>query len=920
MTSNSSQSRKSRCCRVSVTAQHQLPSSLSGPLVLGMPSTPEVGQFLYMSGLRRNAFTQHRQKTRLACASFLVALIVGPHLMAEPADATLGHGERLAPNDGRGSSGQPGIIDGKTRLVVSMRTGGDLPVNAEVRRSERQHLTATTSGPSDMRDPLPVLYARTREEVVLEVDARTAKEVKYRLTGDPLVESVEYDQVFSVAAAPRAGSSIKHLTAGTLGGQPQSRFGSNGAVVAVIDTGVSENLQLKGRVLAGRDVVLGTNDARDVSRHGTSVATTIAGNGHNGALGTCPRCLILPVRVLDADGKGWGSDIAAGIRWAAERGVQVINLSIEGPFPSNSVHEALLYARSRNISVVAAAGNSASPYRHHPAGYDEVVSVAAALTTSIQASRASWSNYGHDWVSVAAPACAITAGVSGAILQSCGTSFSAPQVSGLIAQTMTTTSILDPVVIEDAVFKTARPNDFTRYGLVSTEALDYLEVRHDGGIEPIAPVRVLDTRPGDHVVEQRLEIPLRAVLDADASTQRAVVLNLTASGARAAGYLTVWNCDEPMPTTSNLNFIARRTRANITVVGVSRTGSVCVSSSAATHLVVDAIGKSSNGTEEVTALPQRVMDTRGDVPFEPGETRRIKAPNVPRGGAVLVNATMAGAHDDGFISVFPCWNITQWPPETSTLNYRTGDTVAAASVVVLSNRGFCVYSQAGGDVVLDLLAHLPNVAPASKRRVFDTRDGGEALDAHTVREVVVPIPLNLAPSGVFITATAVDPAEEGFVSVVPCGRSTRITTSTANFSSGSAVANAMPAPTDSASPVSIPTRVGMPAVATAETGATRPIRAVLYPKYSTARPPIIATPEQNPISRSRTVAGGHWTAATPTASRADTATAVRVTDSADDSRPARAANRSEVPNRTAATSANATATAPSVGPLRLAKT
>ena len=107
--------------------------------------------------------------------------------------------------------------------------------------------------------------------------------------------------------------------------------GSRDTIIAIVDTGVDENQpDLRGRVLRGWD--FHNNDARprDDNGHGTAVAgvAAAAGNDRVGIAGMCWRCRIMPVKVLNSNGSGSHSNIAAGIIWAADHGADVINMSL----------------------------------------------------------------------------------------------------------------------------------------------------------------------------------------------------------------------------------------------------------------------------------------------------------------------------------------------------------------------------------------------------------------------------------------------------------------------------------------------------------------------------------------------------------------------------------------------------------------
>jgi serine protease len=152
--------------------------------------------------------------------------------------------------------------------------------------------------------------------------------------------------------------------------------------VAVVDTGVayadrgrmrrSPDLS-PSRLLKGHDFVANDPFPNDANGHGTFVASTIAASANNGygMVGIAYAADILPVRVLDASGGAGSARIAQGIRYAVNRGAQVINASIElfdpMAFPPRAlsittapeIREAIQYAHSRGVVVVAAAGNLA---------------------------------------------------------------------------------------------------------------------------------------------------------------------------------------------------------------------------------------------------------------------------------------------------------------------------------------------------------------------------------------------------------------------------------------------------------------------------------------------------------------------------------------------------------------------------------
>lgn len=184
----------------------------------------------------------------------------------------------------------------------------------------------------------------------------------------------------------------------------------NGVTVAVIDTGVAfadapgfrrvQDLDAT-RMVAGYDFVSDDDQPHDEHGHGTHVAGTVAQTTNNayGGAGVAPNAQIMPIRVLDASGRGNTADIAESIRWAADNGADVINLSLGGPMPSRIMQDAVTYAHGKGVTVIAAAGNNGWSRPSYPAAYRNVVAVAA---TQFDGNTTFYSNYGN-YIDIAAP-------------------------------------------------------------------------------------------------------------------------------------------------------------------------------------------------------------------------------------------------------------------------------------------------------------------------------------------------------------------------------------------------------------------------------------------------------------------------------------------------------------------------------------
>ncbi|MFJ9151542.1 type VII secretion-associated serine protease mycosin [Streptomyces sp. NPDC102270] len=216
-----------------------------------------------------------------------------------------------------------------------------------------------------------------------------------------------------------------------------------GVKVAVIDTGVDTvNAQLKsGAVANGKDFLHpGGNGKSDKVGHGTKVAGIIAARKLDGTgfVGLAPEATIIPIRQNDDQGSGNVGTMMQAIRWAAEQGAQVINISQDtaskmDPSVDDAFRSAIKFAQSKDALIVAAAGNDGADGKikeTYPAAYPGVLAVAASDRNN---ARAPFSQSGP-FVGVAAPGIDMvsTVPVGGNCVDQ-GTSFAAPYVSGVAA-------------------------------------------------------------------------------------------------------------------------------------------------------------------------------------------------------------------------------------------------------------------------------------------------------------------------------------------------------------------------------------------------------------------------------------------------------------------------------------------------------
>ena len=210
--------------------------------------------------------------------------------------------------------------------------------------------------------------------------------------------------------------------------------GSSDVVIAVLDTGVLlSHEDLAAHLDTDNDYDFANNDsiAEDDEGHGTHVAGIVAAmaNGVYG-VGVAPDCTILPVKVLDANGDGDTYDIAVGIEWAADRGADVINLSLGSYSFSQVEADAVAYAQAKDVVVVGASGNDGVDSVTYPAALPGVIAVGATDSSD----AASGFSNGGPRLDLAAPGETIlSTSITGRMTMMNGTSMAAPFVSGAAA-------------------------------------------------------------------------------------------------------------------------------------------------------------------------------------------------------------------------------------------------------------------------------------------------------------------------------------------------------------------------------------------------------------------------------------------------------------------------------------------------------
>ncbi|MCY7381804.1 MAG: S8 family serine peptidase [Microcoleus sp. CAN_BIN18] len=264
----------------------------------------------------------------------------------------------------------------------------------------------------------------------------------------------------------------------------------NGVVVAVVDSGVDyTHPDLDGNIwrnageiagngidddrngyiddIRGWDFVASDNNPIDLSwdGHGTHIAGAITAERNNfGITGIAYNAKIMPVRVLSAFGGGQTNNVANGIRYAADNGADVINLSLGNEFfPSNVINEAIQYANDKGSVVVMAAGNSGNSQPDNPARNADSWGIAVGsidVTGRMDDDSNRAGSRPLDYV--VAPGVDIYSTTPYDSYETySGTSMATAQVSGVAALVLSANPNLTPAQVEYILMTTANRNGLT---------------------------------------------------------------------------------------------------------------------------------------------------------------------------------------------------------------------------------------------------------------------------------------------------------------------------------------------------------------------------------------------------------------------------------------------------------------------------
>jgi subtilisin family serine protease len=349
---------------------------------------------------------------------------------------------------------------------------GDIVVRATVTGDERAEIRADAGVRLVRSLPLPGV------ELVRPPEGGRA-EALAALRDDPGVAWAEADQPRRLAADPLVALQwgLENTGASVLGAPALADADLDaaaawavtrgaGVTIALVDTGADlDHPDLAGRLVAGWDFVDRDAAPDDANGHGTHIAGILAASRNDtGVSGVAPEAAIMPLRVLDARGLGWSSDVAAAFERAADAGVRVVNASL-GSNTISSAERLAIRSHPGTLFVVAAGnggfdgvGDDVEIVREYPCVLPEA-NVLCIGASDPQDGRARFSNYGRVSVDLLAPGVRIAStfpvGFPSTLQPGYewldGTSMSAPFASGVAALVAAARPGADTAAIKAAI-------------------------------------------------------------------------------------------------------------------------------------------------------------------------------------------------------------------------------------------------------------------------------------------------------------------------------------------------------------------------------------------------------------------------------------------------------------------------------------
>lgn len=270
------------------------------------------------------------------------------------------------------------------------------------------------------------------------------------------------------------------------------------------------------------------------------------------------------------------------------------------------------------------------------------------------------------------------------------------------------------------------------------------------------------------------------------TADKTVMGTLTVTQPAGAGHARAYECGEPKPNSSVINFAAGQTVASYVTVHTDAKGDFCVYTSAEAHFVFDQTAVVDDDVLEAER-PERRLDTRrpedGAHKSVGGSVTRVKTPDADM--TVFGTLTVANPEKGGWALAYPC-DVPR--PLASTVNFQAGQTVANFIGVRTNAAGeFCIFSPVTANFVFDQVAATSFVKAELPERLFDSRDDDDHDGDKVLAGEVVEVQTDKPGAMVFGTLTVTGGEAQGWATAYPCDKA-RPWSSSISFPANNSVA------------------------------------------------------------------------------------------------------------------------------------
>ncbi|MFH1072716.1 MAG: S8 family serine peptidase [Nanoarchaeota archaeon] len=388
----------------------------------------------------------------------------------------------------------PAYVPGQVVVLIKETNLGDREVESALQGKTTSQFTVKRLYAGEL-DPVQKNYQKRL--ILLTFDEKTdIFATAESIAQNNLVELAEPNYIGTVQLIPNDSYYVNQWAPEKIGllQSYDITLGSPDITIALVDSGVDQDHpDLVQNLYPGYDFVNEDSNPEDDFGHGTRMAGIIAAQTNNGigVAGTCPNCMIVPIKAANSEGWLTSYDVYQALQYAMNlhtlQGIpenphpaDIISMSFKFDYSNGYLTSAIQEAHDSGAILVAGAGNDNNADMRYPAAYPEVIAVA---NTNESDGKHISSSYGS-WVDIAAPGRNIwTTNYYNSYGVSTGTSASTAMVSGLVGLMLSRNPALDQAQVLQILQDTAAPvNGFPEIGGGRIDAFHALIQSHDAPV------------------------------------------------------------------------------------------------------------------------------------------------------------------------------------------------------------------------------------------------------------------------------------------------------------------------------------------------------------------------------------------------------------------------------------------------------